>query len=538
MKQYAKKCIAATCILCMIASMSACVGEKTQQTGASAISNTSSTITVDEIQTIAEDKIISSNDDKTIAAVTNKLDAKSIYSKLNYVPQMFYGCYAMDGGFDFPVGSDTINKYLEDMDYWSADNFCVDYENELTKIPFRMDAGPCTLASKLSDVTDHYWMSMYFQSESGHIETVTGAYTISGNILKFTPLKSYKEDGDEVTYELSDKNIEYTFSFNGPDVTISFGGKSVVLTARGMASSYNHIVVNNYKSDSSDSISNIEAFDIYSSVDEYDAESQSQHFNLKLSNNETISNATCEFSTDGLFTFSWKNEKGNDEVYQFVYFYCENDGLVLTDGFKNYFYNDSYSMRNKDILGSSITKADEQKLGELNEEQIQIIVEKRTNLLDDLQNSLTNAGVKINIDKSSGEIMLDSTVLFGYDDSELSNDGKAFLKKFLKAYTDVILQDEYKDFVSKVMVEGHTDSSGNEDYNKKLSKSRADNVKNYCLSEQSGLDSETKASLKKLLESVGKASSEPVLDKKGKEDKEASRRVTFKFIINLDNIEE
>lgn len=534
MNNYIKKFVAVACVLSVATSVVACgcSDNNVTNTGASAIGTDT-----DDTNTTAETKVISNGDDGKVSDVANKLDAKSIYNTVTYVPQMFYGCYAMEGGYRFPVSSQAISDYLDTMDYWTADNVCSSYNEELTKVPFRIDAGPCTLTTKIASVKDHYWMCMYFQSKKGYVESVTGAYTVSGNKLTFTPLKSLDDSGDVVNYELSDKPIEYQFSFSGPNIVISMGDKSAVLTARGMSSTYNNVIVNNYKTDSSSSIANIERFDIYYSKDEYDESNVTQHFNLMLSNNEAINNAVCEFSKDGLFTFSWKDKDGKDKAYQYVYFYGENDGLVLTDGKTTYFYNDSYSTRNKDILGNSINSADKKKLGEMDEEQIAIIVTKRKNLLDELQTSLEKAGINFQIDKESGEIMLDSTVLFGYDESELSGDGKKFLNKFLKAYTSVILQDEYKNFVSKVMVEGHTDSSGSKDYNKKLSKSRADNVKDYCLSSSSGLDDKTIKSLKKLLESVGKANEEPVLGKDGKEDETASRRVSFKFIINLDNAE-
>ena len=193
-------------------------------------------------------------------------------------------------------------------------------------------------------------------------------------------------------------------------------------------------------------------------------------------------------------------------------------------------------MHNQALLGSSVTTKEAEKLADLDEQQIAVIVEKRTNLLTDLQSAFEKANINVKVDKESGEIMLDSTILFGYDSSQLSDDGKKFLNKFLKAYSSVILGENYKGFVSKILVEGHTDSSGTYEYNKTLSQSRADNVKEYCLSSSTGLNKEMIKQLSGLMQSVGRSSDELIVDKKGKEDAKASRRVTFRFTINLNGV--
>lgn len=547
MKPSIKKCLALVCAVCMVASITAC-GEGGANTSTSGNGNgdVSSVASTPLTQGTAEDKTVANNSNEKPAITSKSLNAKSIYSKVTYVPQMFYGCYALDGGYEFPCSSETLDLYRQEIEYWAPSNVCSDLEQDLTKIPFRIDAGPCTLANKITNATDRYWMCMYFQSAQGHVANVMGAYRISGNTLTFTPLKNYNydEETNNVTYELSDNTIEYTFSFSGPNITLSLGEQSVTITARGLSSEYDNLIVNNYISTKSQTIGEIEQFDIYSSGEEASEEAsgetdeeigtKEQHFSIYLNDNEVVNNAVCEFSDDGFFTFSWKDSNGNTKSYQYAYFFCENDGLVLTDGNTNYFYNDSYSMRNKSILSNSITSSDISKLDEIDEEELKIIVEKRTNLLDELQKAFEKENINVNIDKDTGEIMLDSTILFGYDESDLSGDGKKFLNKFLKAYSSVILKDDYKGFVSKIMVEGHTDSTGDYDYNKKLSQNRANNVKNYCLSDNTGLDSKVITDLSKLMQAVGRASDEPVLDKDGKEDEDASRRVSFRFTINLD----
>ena len=76
-------------------------------------------------------------------------------------------------------------------------------------------------------------------------------------------------------------------------------------------------------------------------------------------------------------------------------------------------------------------------------------------------------GIHIIFDDKSG-------VNFGFDSAELTVDAK----KNLDAVAEIFL--EFPD--TELMIEGHTDSVGNDDYNMKLSKRRADAVASYLKS--------------------------------------------------------
>ena len=116
-----------------------------------------------------------------------------------------------------------------------------------------------------------------------------------------------------------------------------------------------------------------------------------------------------------------------------------------------------------------------------------------------------------------------------YDIVYETADGKAFLDKFVEAYATIVFSDEYAGFVSKTMVEGHAAPVAGDTYESALpfSKKRADNVRAYCLSLASDLSAAS-------LEAIGYSNSRPITDKNGKVDMAASRRVSFRFIINLD----
>lgn len=170
---------------------------------------------------------------------------------------------------------------------------------------------------------------------------------------------------------------------------------------------------------------------------------------------------------------------------------------------------------------------------ELEEEKVEEIVEKKDNLLNDLIAAFKAAGIKVNVDETTGELALDSSVLFGGDSAVLTSEGKTFLNKFVDVYTSIVFSDKYAGFVSKTMIEGHTAPVSGSTYESglPLSEQRANNVKDYCVSSETGVDT---SKLAANLEAIGLSNSKPVYDNSGKVDMAASRRVSFRFIINLE----
>ena len=165
--------------------------------------------------------------------------------------------------------------------------------------------------------------------------------------------------------------------------------------------------------------------------------------------------------------------------------------------------------------------------------QMEEYTNKKTNLLDDLIAAFAAEGINVTIDKESGEMALDSSVLFGGDSAELTADGKAFLNKFIKVYTEVAFSEKYQGFISKTMVEGHTAPVSGSTYASSLplSEQRAANVKAYCLSAETGVNV---SMLADTLEDVGYGNSQPIQNENGEVNMEASRRVSFRFLIAID----
>lgn len=153
----------------------------------------------------------------------------------------------------------------------------------------------------------------------------------------------------------------------------------------------------------------------------------------------------------------------------------------------------------------------------------------RTTMIRDLSTSLSAANLKAAVDPNTGDIMLDSAVFFETGRAEIRQEGKDLLDRFIPVYLDVLLRDEYADYLGEIIIEGHTDSSGSYESNLKLSQDRALQVALYCLRMQS-LTSEQKKQLQKILTAKGRSYAD-LIYVNGVEDPEASRRVEFKFSL-------
>jgi len=167
---------------------------------------------------------------------------------------------------------------------------------------------------------------------------------------------------------------------------------------------------------------------------------------------------------------------------------------------------------------------------ELSSYQVQIsdLLGVRTRIVEDLRNSLAAANISAAVDPNTGDIVLESTLMFEFGKSEISEEGRGELSRLMPVYLGVLLSGEYRDYVAEIIIEGHTDSTGTYAGNLKLSQERALAVANYC--QQMGtLTSAQKQALQRIVTAQGRASANPILDANGAEDQERSRRVEIKF---------
>lgn len=130
-------------------------------------------------------------------------------------------------------------------------------------------------------------------------------------------------------------------------------------------------------------------------------------------------------------------------------------------------------------------------------------------------------------------------VLFDTGESTLKSEFEDILADFIPRYLSVL--NRFRDSIDEVRIEGHTSSEWGvgthpDDayfFNMALSQNRTRSVLNYTYI-QSDLNRNEQLWIKSTFAAVGLASSRLKYSEDGREDKEASRRVTFRVITNAD----
>ncbi|WP_224490435.1 OmpA family protein [Robertkochia flava] len=123
-------------------------------------------------------------------------------------------------------------------------------------------------------------------------------------------------------------------------------------------------------------------------------------------------------------------------------------------------------------------------------------------------------GINVTFDENSG-------VQFQINKAELTPEGKSTLDKMAEVFV------EYDD--TNILVEGHTDSSGKDDYNMTLSKKRAETVTNYLIGK--GVDSSR-------LATKWYGETQPKYDNNTEEGRVKNRRVELGIVASEEMIEE
>ena len=178
----------------------------------------------------------------------------------------------------------------------------------------------------------------------------------------------------------------------------------------------------------------------------------------------------------------------------------------------------------------ALTLALQQQTLEDQQQQIEALVGMKTRIIESLSEALRAARISAQVDPSNGSIALQSEVLFALNRYDLTDNGKRFVDQFLKVYLDVLFSDEYREYVSEIIIEGHTDSSGGYIKNLALSQQRAYAVASYVLDDNyTGITQTQKRLLREVVTANGRSYSDLVLDAFGQENPDASRRVVFKF---------
>lgn len=296
--------------------------------------------------------IFSDNESFSLQEPDVNLTPEEVYSSIKYNEKMFFGSYTLvpDESHD-----DELIEYQEMISY--SDLVYNEDDYYLTNIPYKIVAGPENMVYEtISQIEDHYnWMKLYYYSEYGYSYSIEAAYEIIDNKLVVTPVVSYEVGKDYEFYDLAPKSVEYDFEFFGPYLTLTYNSESVTLLADGFGkeivdnsyTDYYSLYVNNMVSADSSTIDNIHTI-------RFSFNNSYNNFHLANSAGDAFDDAVGRMTEDGLFTFSYSDGHEKNTTYythQFVYFYCGSDGLILTDGNNEYYYQRAYSYNSEQDSG-------------------------------------------------------------------------------------------------------------------------------------------------------------------------------------------
>jgi chemotaxis protein MotB len=168
----------------------------------------------------------------------------------------------------------------------------------------------------------------------------------------------------------------------------------------------------------------------------------------------------------------------------------------------------------------------------------------KTVILEKLQHQLRDfevKGVAVKEDKNDPLTLLilvpEGLLEFKTDLAEIPPKGNEFLDAFIPKLTDTIYLPEFREEISSVVVEGHTDSRGSDAHNLSLSQQRSLSVVNKCLNileksyDSKNGDITKSAYFLKVLSASGRGKQDIILTPEGQEDLSQSRRVIFKIRV-------
>lgn len=166
----------------------------------------------------------------------------------------------------------------------------------------------------------------------------------------------------------------------------------------------------------------------------------------------------------------------------------------------------------------------------MQEKRIESIIGVRRDIVDKLKQQFSESELEIKIDSQTGAITFSDGIFFDVNKNNIKKTGKDNLKKFIPQYIGVLLDDMTRQYVSQIIIEGHTDTNGTYMYNLDLSQKRALEVTKYILGDGfEVISKEEKENLRNILTANGRSFSQVIKDNNGNVDMAKSRRVEFKF---------
>ena len=365
-----------------------------------------------------------------------------------------------------------------------------------------------------------------FLDKEGGTRTASMAYKVKGDVVSFYEVEV---DEDEYTVELED---EPAFSCN----FLHEGGK-LIMAVNGLQREY--VTYGNHEDARMLSFSGYALNDNnrYEDLDGFyftqDNKTEDITVYVSLAGGEEPVDAEMEYDKEsGEFTLSWTERwvntkdgldtKKDKTKIEGVLIPCESYGFTNYSGFFMFIDGECYKYLMSQEEYEELMTADMD--DSLSDEEKEELAATKRDILAELVEAFKAEGIEATVDYTTGQVSLKSNFLFATDSAELSQKGVDYVDAFMRVYTSVIMKEEYAPYVSQIIVEGHTDTSGSYSHNLTLSQKRAESVVNQCVA--------SSAEIASLITAHGCSYDYPVFNEDGSVNMEQSRRVTFRFVLS------
>ena len=160
------------------------------------------------------------------------------------------------------------------------------------------------------------------------------------------------------------------------------------------------------------------------------------------------------------------------------------------------------------------------------------LIQLKYDLINDLIAAFEAYHISLRFNRITGMLIIDANLLYATDQYEVTPAGREILALAMRIYCEVLERAKYRDYISRIVIVGHTDTDCSYEYNVKLSQRRAQAVLDYVMTGgECGVPDLAWVSSRLVAE--GHSYDELITNPDGTENKAASRRVELGFDLIL-----
>ncbi|MCQ2516879.1 MAG: OmpA family protein [Saccharofermentans sp.] len=437
-------------------------------------------------------------------------------------------------------GTDTFTDEFSDIDF--------SFYTYVSALPTEIDSGA---GYNLGLIDDYdfcrvYYSVAYDEDDVNSYDSLGeimlyAVQEIHGNQLTLKFLSEYSVgDNGVVTYQFTGEEATYDVTLNYGQMNLAYDDSEVLLSRFHYETDSDYNFFGDSLSTNSDPIDNITS--LYFSFNSDDRSDDYFYVYCDENGIEERYEGIARLTEDGVLSFAYTDNDGVDHTYHYILIKFDSDGFALVNenGVSIFaaWYDSYIEERNAEggYVGFNVLPGDDNRLSGLTREEIEVLNEATERFFGDLETAFNDEGLAVTIDRDSGAIILDASVLFDNNQYSINSAGQSLLNSFMETVLSVLSNEQYDMLLSQIVIQGHTDSNGTYDHNVELSENRANAVMDYLVSALVNNTSYEADYLSSILMAEGCASDFLIYNDDGSENQAASRRVEFVFYVNLDYV--